>query len=246
MIEGWGLMRLDRTLFFAGGRRSMRAWDVRHAAGPQSFEHRYHEFICQDEAEQLKITLTWADPAPAVGVSTAPIMNDLDLRVLGPDATVYIGNDFDANGVSRPDSGVPANLLSNFEALNNVEMVIVDNPKPGEWFIDVFAFQVLQGNPGQGYALVVTATTKSGCFVASAVYGDPDHPDVDALRLWRDRHLRPGARGRSLVRVIVAAYEHLGPFAARATERHPALRRLLRARILPGLARASRREGSWR
>ena len=31
--EGWGLARLNNSLFFPGAPRRLRAWDVRHADG---------------------------------------------------------------------------------------------------------------------------------------------------------------------------------------------------------------------
>ena len=39
-----------------------------------------------------------------------------------------------------------------------------------------------------------------GCFIATAVYGDYDHPQVRVLRRFRDRVLVKSAAGRRLVR----------------------------------------------
>ena len=41
---------------------------------------------------------------------------------------------------------------------------------------------------------------KSGCFIATAVYGDHDHAQVLALRQFRDRNLMPHLLGRAFVR----------------------------------------------
>jgi hypothetical protein len=239
--EGWGLIRLDRTLFFKGGRREMSAWDVPHLTGLSTRETGTHDINVLDDAEQLKITLVWADPPPAVGAFAAPTVNDLDLRVTSPDGTRYVGNDF-TNGVSTPNS------INIGDAINTVEMVVVDNPVAGDWIIEVFAARVAVGNPGQGYALVATATTKAKkCFVATTVYGDADHRDVESLRAWRDRHLEPGSRGRTAMRVLAGTYARIGPVAARVVERRPALRRVLRERVFPPLARAARGERRrWR
>ncbi|MDR3155117.1 MAG: tetratricopeptide repeat protein [Deltaproteobacteria bacterium] len=62
------------------------------------------------------------------------------------------------------------------------------------------------------------------CFIAAAVYGSPDAPEVMALRAFRDRALAPSLPGRLAVR----AYLALSPFAARRIERSVALRRLAR------------------
>lgn len=89
-------------------------------------------------------------------------------------------------------------------------------------------------------------STPSGtCFVATAVYGDAHHPDVAWLRLWRDRHLQPGARGRSLVRLAAGVYVRVGPSLARATARQPHVARTLRDQLFaPLIARAREREGA--
>lgn len=65
---------------------------------------------------------------------------------------------------------------------------------------------------------------KSGdanCFVASVVYGDPDAPEVIALRWYRDRWLKKHVLGRS---IVVLYYSGLGDSLARFLERtNPAL-----------------------
>ena len=55
------------------------------------------------------------------------------------------------------------------------------------------------------------------CFVASAVYGDDDHPDVQALRRLRDRVLLGSPSGR---RFVSWYYEH-GPALSRSLSRSP-------------------------
>lgn len=60
--------------------------------------------------------------------------------------------------------------------------------------------------------------------MATAVYGDEDTAEVRSLRLLRDEVLVRYVAGR----VFIRAYARLGPSAARAVERVPALRRLCR------------------
>lgn len=67
------------------------------------------------------------------------------------------------------------------------------------------------------------------CFVATAVYGDPHHPDVVALRYYRDTHLTRSPFGRTAIRV----YYIIGPHLAIPFKSYPVLvrwtRRLLEA-----------------
>ena len=64
--------------------------------------------------------------------------------------------------------------------------------------------------------------TKSGatCFVASAAYDDPNHPDVMFLRRFRDTFLIHYSAGRIFIRI----YWGLGPVLAKPVARFSVLR----------------------
>jgi len=166
-LEGWGLIQLDRALYFEGDVRRIVVWDVRHAVGLTPLvDIRRHELTVLSGAEQLKITLVWTERPPhpltfsSPGFTAATLVNDLDLRVTAPDGTQYVGNDF-TNDVSTPNG-------SNIDGLNNVEMVVVDAPLAGKWFLEVAG--VVNPPPpdstdrgalaSQGYALVATGALK--------------------------------------------------------------------------------------
>lgn len=53
----------------------------------------------------------------------------------------------------------------------------------------------------------ITSKPKDICFIATAVYGDVDAPEVEMLRRFRDLHLMPSVWGRWLVRI----YYHYAP-----------------------------------
>jgi hypothetical protein len=63
----------------------------------------------------------------------------------------------------------------------------------------------LGGEPG-------SASKGSGCFIATAVYGAPDYPEVAVLRWFRDEHLMRTGVGRLSVRV----YGAVSPLIARS------------------------------
>lgn len=80
---------------------------------------------------QIEITLVWDDP-PASPTAEQTLVNDLDLRLVGP------------KGVAHPpwtldpvDYDLPA--ARNEDHLNNVEQVRVKNPAAGTWIIRVSA-----------------------------------------------------------------------------------------------------------
>lgn len=77
------------------------------------------------------------------------------------------------------------------------------------------------------------------CFVATAAYGDYDHPDVLTLRALRDGHLVKSAAGRAFIRT----YWVIGPVAARFVRSTGLSGRLARALLAPVVKGAARITG---
>jgi hypothetical protein len=74
-----------------------------------------------------------------------------------------------------------------------------------------------------------------GCFIATAAYGSPMAPQVDVLRVWRDRHLRPHWPGRAFIR----AYETVSPRLADAIRDSAWLRAGVRVLLWPVVGAAA-------
>ncbi|HEX8137450.1 MAG TPA: S8 family serine peptidase [Pyrinomonadaceae bacterium] len=148
---GWGLVKLDNTLFFAGGARQLFVEDVLNADGLDAGQSRTHNISVTSQDQPLKITLVWSDPPARVFAGRASV-HDLNLIVTSPGGTdVYLGNANFVDGFSKPrtPSSTPDNK-------NNVEMVIVQAPAPGLWTITVECVGASMGK--QGYALVATGS----------------------------------------------------------------------------------------
>ncbi len=77
----------------------------------------------------------------------------------------------------------------------------------------------------------------SPCFVATAVYRDAHHPDVETIRRWRDHHLRPGAPMRPAMASFTAFYNRVGPPLASWVKQRPAIAARIRRWMLTPLAR---------
>jgi hypothetical protein len=143
--EGWGLIQLSSGLFFPGSANNLRVWDTRHADGLFTGDVVEHPLDVASNAQPLRVVLVWTDP-PGAASSATPVVNNLDLEVVSPDGTqTFRGNVFGTNGFST--TGGTA------DALNNVEVVLVNSPAAGQWTVRVRGTAVNVGNPGQGYAL---------------------------------------------------------------------------------------------
>jgi hypothetical protein len=129
-VEGWGRpdesWTKDRTswLKLVDDREGLREGDVR-------------VFRVDVQAmSELRITLAWTD-YPSLPQSRVHLVNDLDLRVIGPGGDFYYPNGRHAR-----------------DPLNNTERVVVDvSGKPGKYTVEVKAWNVPMAP--QPYALVI-------------------------------------------------------------------------------------------
>ena len=149
--QGWGLPDLKKTLDIG-----QRHFIVDEETALQTGESAIYHFTPQ-EGFPLKVSLVWTDPAGTPGAARA-LVNDLNLKVTAPDASVYWGN----YGLDTSHWSVSGGWS---DSLNNVENVFVENPEAGEWTIEVIARNIaLDGHSetpsivDQDFALV--ATTK--------------------------------------------------------------------------------------
>ncbi len=146
--EGWGRLLLDSTLYFAGDDRNLFVVDLRNNDGLATGESDSFTVESLDPAEPLRFTLVWTDVPATTGATEVPI-NDLDLTVIAPDDSIYLGNVFNTT-LGESQTGGTA------DALNNVEQVHLLTPEVGFYEVRIGATEVNQEL--QGYALVVTGS----------------------------------------------------------------------------------------
>ncbi|MGB2764754.1 MAG: CFI-box-CTERM domain-containing protein [Candidatus Aminicenantaceae bacterium] len=70
---------------------------------------------------------------------------------------------------------------------------------------------------------------RHSCFIATAAYGSPSHPNVKILRDFRDKYLMPINLGRKFVNL----YYKYSPFVANLIKKHKTLRIAVRFYLLP-------------
>jgi len=171
--NGWGRPWLDGNLWFKsttpGGddSRRLRLFERVNGAGLETGD--VNEYVIDDVAAglELRATLAWFDVEAAPGAAST-LVNDLDLEVVAPDGTTYVGNHFDA-GASAPDGSA--------DAKNTVEQVRLPTPVAGRYTLRVKARNVpgdgSDASERQGYALALSA--------AFALSDPPPFPAPTAL-----------------------------------------------------------------
>jgi len=157
--------------------------------------YEQHTFL-KSADQPLKITLAYTDVAGFPGALPA-LVNDLDLEVVGPDGTLYRGNQFSA-GESIPNAPLADNL-------NNVEAVHLAQPAPGDYRVRIRARNVVED------ARLETAAVDQD--FALVISGDLARPGVGLILLDRTNYTAPsviqmtvldfGRAGSNSVNVLV-------------------------------------------
>jgi hypothetical protein len=134
---------------------------------------RTHLLTVAAGAPELKVCMTFVDPAGNPASSLARI-NDLTLRVVAPNGTVYWGN----NGLSAGNYSTPGGSPN---TIDTVENVFVQNPAAGVWTVDVIATLIAQdahvatGQVDATYALCCVGGTGqiggTGSYATTSSYG---------------------------------------------------------------------------
>jgi serine protease AprX len=104
----------------------------------------------------LRATLVYRDP-PGGGPSSLPRINDLTLKVVAPDGTVYRGN----HGLLSGNWSAPGGT---FDKVNTVENVFIQSPQGGYWTVEVSVSELNEDGhpetpgfpPDADYALVIS------------------------------------------------------------------------------------------
>lgn len=103
---------------------------------------RSFQFSVRNHSPALRATLAWHDPPGSV------LVNDLDLRLVGPDGSIVRPFVLDPSNPSAPAS-------RGRNAVDNVESIVVDDPAPGIWTVIVEGSRVALA-PEQ-FSLIVSA-----------------------------------------------------------------------------------------
>jgi hypothetical protein len=153
-----------------------------------------------DGSEDLRVTICWTDPAGQEDSSSdnrnADLVNDLDLRVIGPGGTTYYPYKLDYND---PVANATTNGQNN---IDNVEQVFVASPPPGEYTVIVDYDGVLTDGEDvveeQWYSMLLSGIATDSDFDALPDYWELQYfqsptgalamadPDGDGANNWTE------------------------------------------------------------
>jgi hypothetical protein len=145
---GYGSVRIVPAIDF------MRGGHFRESSVDQGRTAHYRVTL-PARAPRLKVTIAWDDVSGTV--NTVPnLVNDLDLRVFSPADVQAFPWTLDPMNPSAPAVRIQRN------SRDNIEQVLVDNPQPGDWRIEVLGFNVPIGP--QSFSICASPNlAESGC-----------------------------------------------------------------------------------
>jgi hypothetical protein len=155
--QGWGLPDLQAVFDRAGLTQI-----VDESSVLSELEFDTYSATVNPGQSTLRATLVYADRAGSPA-ATIHRVNDVTLKVVAPDGTVYWGN----NGLDIGVWSIPGGQAN---TVDTVENVFIENPMAGDWQIEVWADEINMDvhietpEDDQDYALVVYgATTLDEC-----------------------------------------------------------------------------------
>lgn len=173
--QGFGVVNVENSLL------PLKSGDASYVqgAGMQTGDQQTYQYT--SNGQPLRVVLNWTDYPKNPGAAT-DLVNDLDLKVTGPDGrTVYWGNNYIGG-----------------DRLNNLEEVEVDTPKAGGTYtIQVSGFNVPHGP--QPYSLVYGSLPAQGIVSAVDTGNNQIHlSDGRDLLLPDNLPVQVAANGKSL------------------------------------------------
>ena len=116
---------------------TVMAENVIEAGVSQGETYRFVVIVGPDD-DELRVTIAWDDVPGTPNVNPA-LVNDLDLRVVGPDGVVHLPWTLDPLNPSAPA------VRGSRDGVNNIEQVFIENPVPGGYTVEVVGFNIADG-----------------------------------------------------------------------------------------------------
>ncbi|HRQ65556.1 MAG TPA: S8 family serine peptidase [Xanthomonadaceae bacterium] len=154
--QGWGQVRLEQALYFAGDTR--RLWLADMHDGLQT-GHRHVHLLEVAAGEPLAVTLVWHDYPALVGAHPH-IVNRLRLEIATPGGALWTQK-LSASGELADPNPFQDSSDVDYDDRNTVHRLRFDAPQSGTYTLTVRGIEVAMGDT-QRYALAASGANLSG------------------------------------------------------------------------------------
>jgi len=173
---GWGLMNTKKAALLISEDQNINVIDEAILNEGGTFEM----LITSDGTEDIKVTICWTDvPGQPVSPQLDPLdpmlVNDLDLKVTSEGNTYY---PWKLNRNS-PSAAATNNTENN---VDNVEVVFIENPTAGDYFVTVDHDGTLSGGT-QAFAIIVSGVTNTVALPTASAGADVDVCENSSVQL---------------------------------------------------------------
>jgi len=164
---GWGLMNTKKAALLISEDQNINVIDEAILDEGGTFEM----LITSDGTEDIKVTICWTDvPGQPVSPQLDPLnpmlVNDLDLKVTFDESTFF---PWKLNRNS-PTAGATNSTENN---VDNVEVIYIENPAAGEYFVTVDHDGTLTGG-NQAFSIIVSGVTNTVALPTVSAGADVD------------------------------------------------------------------------
>lgn len=168
---GWGLVNVKRGAQLISDGQGQNSIDERVLDGGDLY---FREITVPEGTPELRVTICWTDPAgtpvsPQLNPRNPMLVNDLDLKIVDQSNQTHFPFSLD------PENPSAAATTDDENDVDNVEMVVITNPEPGNYTIYVDHDGSLNGG-AQAYSMIITGideyTVTPECSVGMASPAD--------------------------------------------------------------------------
>jgi hypothetical protein len=171
--------------------------------------------VAQPQSSGNRVVLSWNSNA----LAGDPYFQNFGRIMIERTSPAYMMTILGVNATTWTDSGAD---VGGFEPGDRVTYTLTAEDGAGNGAASFASLIIPTGSGGGGGG-------GGGCFIATAAYGSAMEPEVQTLRLYRDRYLRDRVWGRMLVGV----YEITSPKLAAMVADRPQIRSLIRIALKP-------------
>lgn len=168
--SGYGSVRIRRTIDFM---RNQNFFEDSVAQG----ETYIARVLVTPEDEELKVTLAW-DDHPGTPNVAPNLVNDIDLIVRHEGGAVYYPWTLD------PVNPATHAVRTQPDRLNNIEQVVIDDPAPGIYLVEIHGYNIPEG-PQQfsvaGSPILVNCSEAGKLALSQPKYACEDTLDVELV-----------------------------------------------------------------